>query len=464
MKQIYGWFERWQPTGKIADGGAELQRRDTAKTVRAGADGGPVVTDGPYLELKEVIGGFVMLECDDIDEAARIAATWPRRRRHDRGGGPSGDGPRVACRGGRVTARRPSSRRPGGTSVPARPGSSPAPGPAPPPPAPRPDGRARRSRSARAACHRRYPASRSRERVDLVQRRRPARPRSAWPPPGSAAPPATGPPRTAGRTAPARRPSWSPRTTRPGRAARRCRPAPGTAPAGPGAPPPAAAAPPAPMVAWSHRRRSWSFQQHDAAPRVEPRGRARASCSSSSAASPATSGSRGQQRGELAGQLDALAGQLAALDGPAAGQVPLVEHQVDHREHGRQPVGVLGRVGHLEPDAALPQLALGPGEPLRHRRHRHQERGGDLGGAQAAGGVQRQRDPGRLGRGRDGSRRRPSPAGRRRPAPGGGSARQLRQLLPADGLAAQPVQRLAPAGGDQPTGRAAPARPRRASA
>ncbi|MEU4425958.1 YciI family protein [Actinoplanes sp. NPDC024001] len=77
MKQIYGWYERWQPTGKIADGGAELQPRETAKTVRAGADGEPVVTDGPYLELKEVVGGIVILECDDIDEAARIAATWP---------------------------------------------------------------------------------------------------------------------------------------------------------------------------------------------------------------------------------------------------------------------------------------------------------------------------------------------------------------------------------------------------
>jgi hypothetical protein len=77
MTQVYGWFERWQPTGKIIDGGVELQSRDTAKTVRAGANGQPVITDGPYLELKEVIGSVVMLDCDDIDEAARIAATWP---------------------------------------------------------------------------------------------------------------------------------------------------------------------------------------------------------------------------------------------------------------------------------------------------------------------------------------------------------------------------------------------------
>ncbi|GAA4526645.1 MULTISPECIES: YciI family protein [Nonomuraea] len=77
MKQVYDWYERWQPTGKIADGGAELQPRETAKTVRADGTGQPMISDGPYLELKEVIGAVVMLECDDIDEAARIAATWP---------------------------------------------------------------------------------------------------------------------------------------------------------------------------------------------------------------------------------------------------------------------------------------------------------------------------------------------------------------------------------------------------
>ncbi|GAA3021494.1 YciI family protein [Streptosporangium longisporum] len=77
MKQVYAWFERWQPTGKIIDGGAELQPRQTAKTVRADGDGRPVITDGPYLELKEVIGAIVLLECDDVDEATRIAATWP---------------------------------------------------------------------------------------------------------------------------------------------------------------------------------------------------------------------------------------------------------------------------------------------------------------------------------------------------------------------------------------------------
>ena len=56
MMQVYAWYERWQPTGRIADGGVELQERTTARTVRKNADGDVVVTDGPYVELKEVVG------------------------------------------------------------------------------------------------------------------------------------------------------------------------------------------------------------------------------------------------------------------------------------------------------------------------------------------------------------------------------------------------------------------------
>ena len=52
---------------------------DTARTVRARRRRRPVVTDGPYLELKEVVGGIVILEADTIDEAVEIAldvAAW----------------------------------------------------------------------------------------------------------------------------------------------------------------------------------------------------------------------------------------------------------------------------------------------------------------------------------------------------------------------------------------------------
>jgi hypothetical protein len=75
--EVEAWWTKWHEAGKIVEGGAELQPSGTAKTVGAGADGLPTVTDGPYLELKEVIGGFIMLVADDIDDAVAVAATWP---------------------------------------------------------------------------------------------------------------------------------------------------------------------------------------------------------------------------------------------------------------------------------------------------------------------------------------------------------------------------------------------------
>jgi hypothetical protein len=60
-------------------GGAALFPTSTATTVRVkGGRGGEVVTsDGPYAETKEVLGGFYLLECADLDEAIRVAADIP---------------------------------------------------------------------------------------------------------------------------------------------------------------------------------------------------------------------------------------------------------------------------------------------------------------------------------------------------------------------------------------------------
>ena len=46
-----------------------------AKSLRAQADGGVLITDGPYLETKEHIGGLWILECADMDEAL----AWARK-------------------------------------------------------------------------------------------------------------------------------------------------------------------------------------------------------------------------------------------------------------------------------------------------------------------------------------------------------------------------------------------------
>jgi hypothetical protein len=36
-----------------------------------------VITDGPYVETKELLGGFVILEADDLEQAVDIAREWP---------------------------------------------------------------------------------------------------------------------------------------------------------------------------------------------------------------------------------------------------------------------------------------------------------------------------------------------------------------------------------------------------
>ena len=57
-------------------GGAELDDTGTATTVRV-RNGNRLVTDGPYAEVKEALGGYFILECGSIDEACRLAAEIP---------------------------------------------------------------------------------------------------------------------------------------------------------------------------------------------------------------------------------------------------------------------------------------------------------------------------------------------------------------------------------------------------
>ena len=59
--------------------GAQLQPSATATTVRV--DGGSTLTtDGPFAETKEALGGFYLIEADDLDAALEIAARVPAAR------------------------------------------------------------------------------------------------------------------------------------------------------------------------------------------------------------------------------------------------------------------------------------------------------------------------------------------------------------------------------------------------
>jgi hypothetical protein len=60
-------------------GGNALQPTMTATTVRA-RDGAVQLTDGPFAETKEQLGGYYLIEAKDLDEATKIAARIPSAR------------------------------------------------------------------------------------------------------------------------------------------------------------------------------------------------------------------------------------------------------------------------------------------------------------------------------------------------------------------------------------------------
>ena len=69
------WFEEHSKSGKIV-GGEELQGPHTATTVRR-KNGKVTVTDGPFIEAKEVIGGYAIFELGNEEDAIELAKTWP---------------------------------------------------------------------------------------------------------------------------------------------------------------------------------------------------------------------------------------------------------------------------------------------------------------------------------------------------------------------------------------------------
>jgi hypothetical protein len=63
--------------GRYLRGGNPLLPTATAATVRASADGEFVVTDGPFAETKEALGGYYVIEADSLDEALAVAGQVP---------------------------------------------------------------------------------------------------------------------------------------------------------------------------------------------------------------------------------------------------------------------------------------------------------------------------------------------------------------------------------------------------
>jgi hypothetical protein len=56
---------------------AKLDAADTATTVRLTGHGDPVITDGPFVEGKEIVSGYALVDVPDLDAALHMASTWP---------------------------------------------------------------------------------------------------------------------------------------------------------------------------------------------------------------------------------------------------------------------------------------------------------------------------------------------------------------------------------------------------
>ena len=70
------WQAFFEAAGDRVRSGLELEPPTAARTLRV-RDGETVVTDGPFAETREQVGGYLVLECADLDEAIELAALVP---------------------------------------------------------------------------------------------------------------------------------------------------------------------------------------------------------------------------------------------------------------------------------------------------------------------------------------------------------------------------------------------------
>lgn len=74
MNEVSAWFREHGAAGRIV-GGEELGRPADARTIRKRG-----ISDGPFVETKELLGGFIVVEVGSHEEALEMARTWPGLR------------------------------------------------------------------------------------------------------------------------------------------------------------------------------------------------------------------------------------------------------------------------------------------------------------------------------------------------------------------------------------------------
>jgi hypothetical protein len=78
QKAVYADYQALNTTPGVTPG-LGLDSPETATTVRV-KDGKTLTTDGPFVEIKEAIGGWLIYEADDLDAAIELAARVPAAR------------------------------------------------------------------------------------------------------------------------------------------------------------------------------------------------------------------------------------------------------------------------------------------------------------------------------------------------------------------------------------------------
>ena len=79
QKAVYADYKAINQTPGVTPASAQMQPPETATTVRV-KDGETLTTDGPFVSVKEALGGYLFLEADDLDAAIELASRIPAAR------------------------------------------------------------------------------------------------------------------------------------------------------------------------------------------------------------------------------------------------------------------------------------------------------------------------------------------------------------------------------------------------
>ena len=78
QQAVYAAYQEINQTPGVSPG-VQMQPPETATTVRVD-DGKTLTTDGPFVAVKEALGGYLVFEADDLDAAIELAARIPAAR------------------------------------------------------------------------------------------------------------------------------------------------------------------------------------------------------------------------------------------------------------------------------------------------------------------------------------------------------------------------------------------------